>query len=174
MGMDPRGLALDSAGNALVAAEDAGTNQDGGLFIVDLTPGPTFGDRTLVSDFGDPAQGPIGSDPRSVALDGAGNALVIDDSSTNAEGGLYLVDLTPGPTFGQRTIISDFTNPAQGPLGQTPRGVALDSSGNALVVDGRTGTDDLGVLFRIDLTTGIRTIVSDFGNPAQGPLGAGG
>jgi hypothetical protein len=43
--------------------------------------------------------------------------------------------------------------------------------GDALVIDQTAGTDFLGALFRVDLTTGDRTLISDFGNAAQGSLG---
>ncbi len=49
--------------------ERAGVDNRGALFSVDLTPGgPTFGDRTLISDFGNAAQGPLGGDPTGVAI----------------------------------------------------------------------------------------------------------
>lgn len=46
--------------------------------------------------------------------------------------------------------------------------------GDILVVDTGTGvgTDDRGVLFIINPVTGFRTVLTDFGNPAQGPLGS--
>ena len=44
--------------------------------------------------------------------------------------------------------------------------------GDALVIDQAAGTGGLGALFRVDLTTGDRTLISDFGNAAQGPLGS--
>ena len=164
LGDDPMGVALDGAGNALVIDVDEGTGNDGVLFRVDLTTG----NRIVISDFGDPAQGPIGNQPIGVVLDGSGNAIVIDEQAeTNFDGALFRVDLTTG----NRVVISDFGNPAQGPIGDDPRGVTLDGSGNALVVDEDEGTGNRGLLFRVDLSTGDRTVISNFGDPAQGPLG---
>jgi hypothetical protein len=44
--------------------------------------------------------------------------------------------------------------------------------GDSLVIDVNAGTDFAGALLRLDLATGHRTLLSDFGNPAHGPLGA--
>lgn len=41
-----------------------------------------------------------------------------------------------------------------------------------LVIDPSAGTGLLGALFRVDPTTGNRTLLSDFGNAGQGPLGS--
>jgi len=149
---------------ALVIDLDAGTGSRGTLFSVDLITG----DRTIISDFGNAAQGPLGLTPIGVVLDPSGDALVIDqDAGTGSMGALFSVDLFTG----FRTIISDFGNAGQGPLGTIPRSIILDGSGNALIVDrGTTGAGD-GFLFSVDLTTGFRTIISDFGNAEQGPLG---
>jgi len=149
---------------ALVIDLDAGTGSRGTLFSVDLITG----DRTIISDFGNAAQGPLGLTPIGVVFDPSGDALVIDqDAGTGSMGALFSVDLFTG----FRTIISDFGNAGQGPLGTIPRSIILDGSGNALIVDrGTTGAGD-GFLFSVDLTTGFRTIISDFGNAAQGSLG---
>jgi hypothetical protein len=40
-----------------------------------------------------------------------------------------------------------------------------------LVMDGNTGTVGLGGLFRVHPATGGRRLLSDFGDPAQGPWG---
>ena len=45
------------------------------------------------------------------------------------------------------------------------------SQGDILVIDSQAGTNFNGALFVIDPVTGNRTLLSDFGNPAQGPLG---
>ena len=163
LGDNPSGIALDGNGNALVTDEE-GISVLGTLFLVDLNSGQ----RTVISDFGDPAQGPLGQNPFGVVLDPSGNALVTDESVDK----LFLVDLTPGPNLGDRTLISNFENPAQGPIGQFPQGLALESVGQVLVVDAEGGSDDRGLLFRVDTTSGDRTIISDFNAPAQGPLGS--
>src|SRR5262245_36034369 len=43
--------------------------------------------------------------------------------------------------------------------------------GDILVIDQLAGTSSLGALFRVHPETGVRTLLSDFGNAAQGPLG---
>ncbi|MFD0320245.1 hypothetical protein [Lysobacter gummosus] len=40
-----------------------------------------------------------------------------------------------------------------------------------LITDANGGTDGRGALYEVDLTSGARTLVSDLGNPQQGPLG---
>ena len=160
LGAFPFGLALDALGDILVIDSSAGTNGDGALFRVN----PTTGNRTLVSDFGDNAQGPLGSSPNGVALDASGSILVTD----NSVDALFRVNSATG----NRTILSDFGNFSQGELGVTPTAVALDASGNILVIDSDAGTNGIGVLFRVNPATGNRTVVSDFGDNAQGPLGS--
>jgi hypothetical protein len=143
----------------------AGTYQWGALFRVD----PTTGQRTLLSDFGNTDQGPTGGHPFGVAVEVSGAIVVINpDAGTNFRGALFRVDSTTG----QRTLLSDFGNTAQGPLGADPARGAVAGSGAILVIDFNAGTDGRGVLFRVDPTTGQRTLLSDFGNTAQGPLGA--
>jgi hypothetical protein len=74
---------------------------------------------------------------------------------------------------GARTLLSDFGNPMQGPTSTTtqPHGVALGAAGEILVVTRNGGTSSRGVLFGVNPTTGVRTVLSDFGNIMQGPLG---
>ncbi|MBW1789922.1 MAG: IPTL-CTERM sorting domain-containing protein, partial [Deltaproteobacteria bacterium] len=109
-----------------------------------------------------------GEDPSDLALSDSGLIFVIDsDGGTNAIGALYTVD----PSTGNRVLISDFGNIADGPLGSLPRGVTVTNSGDVLVTDRDAGTDGYGALFKVDPVTGARVMVSDFGNNAQGPLG---
>ena len=161
-------LALDAAPAAAdetyVVDQDAGSGAAGALFRVD----PASGNRSLVSDFGNPAQGPLGSDPSGLALEASGTVLVIDkDAGTDFGGALFRVD----PASGNRSLVSNFANAGQGPLGSNPSGLALEASGTALVIDYTGGTDILGALLRVD-GAGNRTLVSDFGDAAQGPLGS--
>ncbi len=97
-----------------------------------------------------------------------GDTLVIDfEAGTGGRGALFRVS----PANGSRAILSDFGNSAQGTLGDDPFGVALDASGNILVTDLDAGTNLHGALFRVNPATGNRTLLSDFGNSAQGTLG---
>ncbi|MFH0340715.1 MAG: hypothetical protein ACHBNF_01020, partial [Chromatiales bacterium] len=167
LGRQPYGVALDSSGNILVVDLGAGTGSDGALFRVN----PATGNRTLVSDFGDTNQGPLGVNLLGVALESSGNILVLDQSGgTNFNGRLFRVD----PNDGKRTVVSDFGNSAQGASGSGSSliGVALDASGNILVVDFNGGMNLRGALCRVNPTSGYRTIVSDFGNSAQDALGS--
>ena len=78
-------MTLDGTGDALVVDNNAGPGNNGALFRVNLATG----DRTIISDFGDSAQGPLGIDPFGVTLDGTGDALVVDDEAgTNFQGAL--------------------------------------------------------------------------------------
>ncbi len=166
LGLDPVGLALEGEGTVLVIDSNAGTGGFGALFRVH----PASGIRSLISDFGNAAQGPLGTDPFDFALEAGGTVLVIDSNAgTGGFGALFRVH----PTSGNRSLISDFGNaPRQGPLGVDPTGLALEVSGTALVIDFEAGTGSSGALFRVDPASGDRNMVSDFGNAAQGPLGA--
>ncbi|CAN5754321.1 hypothetical protein BH20PSE1_BH20PSE1_20630 [soil metagenome] len=162
-------LALDAAPAAAdetyVVDHDAGSGAAGALFRVDAASG----NRSLVSDFGNAAQGPLGADPSGLALEASGTVLVIDFSAgTDFGGALFRVDAASG----NRTLVSDFGDAAQGPLGSAPFGLALEAAGTVLVIDDTAGTGNAGVLFRVDRVSGQRTVVSDFGNAAQGELGA--
>ena len=55
-------------------------------------------------------------------------------------------------------------------LGSVPLAHAALSPGDVVVID-TGGTAASGALFRVDPTTGARTLVSDFGDSLQGPLG---
>jgi hypothetical protein len=74
-----------------------------------------------------------------------------------------------------RTIVSDFGDPQGGALIGTLNGLASDNSGQVFVSDNLgAGQLDQGAVLRVDTTTGIRIIVSDFGDATQGPTGAAG
>ena len=151
-----------SEGDILVIDHSAGTSFKGALFRVDQS-----GNRTIVSDFGNAAQGVLGSSPRGVAINASGEILVIDPTvGTSSKGALFTVDPS-----GNRTLISDFGNNTQGALGFSPFGVAINTSGEILVADTGAGTSSKGALFSVD-PSGNRTIISDFGNNTQGALGS--
>ncbi len=159
------GLAVEAAGTILVTDTFAGTNMQGGLFRVDAATGA----RTLLSDFGNAAQGPTGNQAYDVAIEAAGTILVLDYfAATDGKGALFRVD----PDTGDRTLLSDFGDDAQGPGGtKDPVGVAVEAAGTILIADYGAGTNFLGGLWRVDPVTGTRTLLSDFGNSAQGPTG---
>ncbi len=172
------------SGTLIVLDAIGGTQARGQLYAVSppLLLGPWT--RQVVSDFGNAQQGPLGTNPVSVAvLPAWGNTgrrlLVIDDAvGTDNRGALFRVD----PATGQRTILSDFGNPNQGPLGTGPSGVTVVPGilePEIYVVDPNYYTTDPingpfnGAVFRVNPSTGVRTVVSDFNNTAQGdtPIG---
>jgi hypothetical protein len=151
---------------------DAGTNQDGALFRLDLDTG----NRTLISDFGDPTQGPgqapLGANPFALTATPDGLVVMVQRAGTPCAtsvgcGALYVVD----PATGARTPLSDFGDPAQGPTGITPFGIAVDANGDLLVADQDAGGSGRGLLIRVSMSDGTRTVVSNFGDPSQGPTG---
>ncbi len=165
LGEEPSGVAVEPSGYILVTDPNTlGEDANATLFRVD----PKSGTRTVLSDFGNTAQGAVGANPLGVAVEPSGHILVTDSSSgTDSNGALFRVD----PKSGVRTVLSDFGNPAQGALGEEPFGVAVEAAGPILVMDANAGTDRKGALFRVDPKNGARTVLSDFGNPAQGPEG---
>lgn len=139
------------------------------------------GTRTVLSDFGNPAQGPTGGGGLTAVtwapagLLGLGQAILALDryAGTHDDGALFTVN----PSTGNRTLLSDFGNSSQGQIGADPTGVVTANGllglGTAYyVIDSSAGTNGAGGLFRVDPSTGNRTLLSDFGNSAQGPLGA--
>ena len=168
LGKSPEGVAIDGSGQMWVVDAEAGTDctgfgdHCGGLFRV-----APNGQRTLVSDFGDPAQGPLGDDPVGLVLDADGSFLVIDQfAGACGCGELFRVY----PATGQRVLLSDFGNAAQGPSGgRNPTAVAVAADGSILT-DGCPGASGNGAICRIDRLTGNRTNFADFGDPSLGPV----
>jgi hypothetical protein len=68
------------------------------------------------------------------------------------------------PTTGARTVLTDFSNAAQGPTGSSFK-VATGPGGLIYVTDG--ASDQLSKLFRV-FADGTRVVVSDAANAAQG------
>jgi hypothetical protein len=151
-----------------------------------ISVNPITGLRKLVSDFGDETQGPSGVDPARLAIDASGSVFVIDPSAgTSLEsceisffkpgcGALFKVD----PLTGNRILVSDFGVAAKGTIGVFPFALAIDASGDVFVLDLSAGTPrppceaGCGALFRVNPVTGVRTLLSNFGVQAQGPLGS--
>jgi len=89
-----------------------------------------------VSDFGVGVN--QGLDPFGVAVEASGHILVIDgDAGTGGLGALFRVD----PTTGERALLSDFGVGAN--QGVDPVGVAVEASGNILIIDQSAGTGSL-------------------------------
>jgi len=169
----PSGL-LVSGRTLLVLDPFGGTHQDGALFAVN----PSTGQRSILSDFGNPKQGlPLGVTPRglvaSAGVLGLGAAVYVVDSNagTNGHGLLTKID----PKTGNRSVLSDFGNSAQGQLGNNPASIAIAPPGifglspMLVVLDTASCTNRAGVLFTVD-PSGNRTALSDLGSLDQGPV----
>lgn len=160
----PEYVDVDASGNIFVLTLNGGTGVPNLLFQVD----PSNGNRTIISDYSNNAQGPSGTNPGGLAIDGSGNILANEREIEDMIGDSALLRIDPAT--GIRTILSDFTDSNQGPAGNNfLNGVTLENNGNILVVDGNGITN--GTLFRVDPTTGDRTVVSDFQDSNQGTLG---
>lgn len=133
-----------------------------GVFAVDTRSGA----RTILSAFDDPSQGPLGREPRGVAVSPRGRIFVLDrEAGAFASfGAVFAVDAS-----GRRVVLSDLSDPAQGPTGINPEGIAVARSGMIYVVDSDAGRDNAGVVLAIDPRSGARRLVTAFGDPAQGP-----
>jgi hypothetical protein len=165
LGLTQAAPAQLTPGDILVIDQSAGTDLRGALLRMD----PKTGTRTVLSDFGDSAQGPLGGDPVGVAVETSGTILVTDHFvGTNLGGVLFRVD----PQTGMRTVLSDFGDAGQGPRGEVPLGVAVEVAGTILVSNSVAGTNSRGALFRVDPQTGTRTLLSDLGDAGQGSSGA--
>jgi len=163
IGAEPHDLAMEPDGRICVIDDDVGTDGLGLLFRIFFTDGR----RTIISDFGDPAQGPLGGNPQGLALFTNGNLYVTDSSAPNGDGGLFRVDKHTG----FRTLVTDLSNAAQGPTAELARDVAEGPGGIIYLITSGGGTDNRGILFQVDPDSGFRTVISDMGDGAQGPTG---
>jgi hypothetical protein len=153
----------------LVTDSSGGTEGHGALYTID----PATGQRALLSDFGNSAQGPLGLYPEAVLAVPPGllswsGVLVCDSyAGTDGRGALFSVDAS-----GQRTVLIDFgdTSGYQGvyPDSMALYGGLLGLGRSVLVADGSAGTNEHGVLFRVDPVARTRTVISDFGDSSQG------
>lgn len=164
LGIDPFAMADEGSGTFIVVDLNGGTGLRGALFRVDKGGAA----RTLVSDFGDPIQGPLGVDPLAVAIEPTGDLLVVDPNARREGHGLLW---RVNPKSGRRNVLSDLVDPAQGSQIGRPGGVAVEPAGTILLVSPDWGVEARGALWRISPKTGSRTLLSDFGNAGQGDLG---
>jgi len=155
LGFHPTGVALLNDNSALVVSSGINNNFLGGIFSINVLTG----DRTVVSDFNNTNQGPGLNEPFGIAILNSNTALVMD--ATNDVLGssvLFRVNLNNG----NRTVLSNFSDAAQGQTGQFLRHVAIGNPGEALTTD-----VEAGILFSVDVNTGSRTVVSNLS--AQNP-----
>lgn len=86
---------------------DENNNLFGGDFLLRIDP--KTGQRTVLSDFGNPTQGIIGFIPRGAVVEKSGK-IIVSAILTEFSSSLFRVD----PKTGQRTLLSDSANPEQG------------------------------------------------------------
>jgi sugar lactone lactonase YvrE len=165
-------LGIEHSGKILIGTATDPDFASGAIFRVN----PRTGKRKLLSDLTNAAQGPIASlwFSTGLATEASKQILAITnavaDENNNPFGGDFLLRIDP--KTGQRTILSDFGNPAQGIIGFAPRGTVVEKSGKIVV--SAVVTEFSSSLFRVDPKTGQRTLLSDSANPEQGPpLSAG-
>jgi hypothetical protein len=136
----------------------------GALFVVNRADGAL----TALTDFGNPAQGPRGNDGGySLVLDNDGTFLTTDPyySVSNVDvGALFRVDPAGVPAGARTVLTTQLTHFST---------VALGTNGSILLGDCNTPTSGGfgGGICIVDRVTGAQTLLSDFGNPAQGPTG---
>jgi hypothetical protein len=99
--------------------------------------------------------------------------LVVDEdagstASTPIDGALFAI----ASNTGQRSIVSDFGNSAQGPLGGVPSNLAVINGTTLLVSDGNADAANDGAIFQIN-SNGTRSILVDFSLRGSTPLGGG-
>jgi hypothetical protein len=161
IGAEPWAVVMDNSGQILVLDGDTGSDpglcRSGVLFRVDSVSG----NRAVMSNFCDPAQGAAVSVPSGVAVETTGYVLVCD--------GRQVVRIHP--STGYRTVLSNLSDPGQGPTGVASYDVSVEPGGTILVATSYGGTDSKGAVFRVDPINGSRTLLSDFGAPVQGDVG---
>jgi hypothetical protein len=149
----------------------------GQLFLVDLDSG----ERRLISDFGDPAQGTLLGYPTGIAVETTGNILVVDNSPSDEVpapapgivGAIFRVD----PTDGTRFLVTEWNQPP-GMGSGGPYRIALESADSAVVTTtggGSPPSNPAGSLLRIPLNVGpltTSTTLVDFGDPNGGTVGS--
>jgi hypothetical protein len=193
---DPNDVAVDGAGNLVIA--DLVNNR---IRVVAETSGTFYGQSMTAGDIytvaGDNNVGPLGNGgpatsaaldhPEAVTVDGAGN-LVIADTDSNE---IRVVATTSGTFYGQPMTAGDiYLVAGTGVIGfsgdggaataaelSTPRGIAVDASGNLVIADTfnyriRVVATSSGTFYGQSMTAGdIYTIA---GNGTPGFSGDGG
>jgi streptogramin lyase len=152
----PSGVAVDAAGNLLIAQSNARIRRDAAVPGV-ITPVAGNGAGGFSGD-GGPATAASFSSPLGVAVDAAGNVLIADQSNSR----IRRVDAVTGVittvagngTFG----FSGDGGPATAASLSNPVGVAVDAAGNVLIADPNNFR-----IRRVDAVTGVITTVAGSG-----------
>jgi uncharacterized repeat protein (TIGR01451 family) len=146
------------APGTIVAVEPGGGNT-GRVYAVD----PVSGTRRLITDFADPASNTLGltGAPYGVAVGGDGTIYTTDHHNRL----VWSVD----PATGERRVLSDFADPTDGPTGNRPFGIVVDTDGDLLVIDkGECSLCGGGALFKISAHGHARTKILDIGRTPTG------
>lgn len=143
---NPLGIAVEDDGNLVVV--NVGGDHTARVLRID----PLTGHRSILSDDSTGSGPPFGY-PISIAVEAAGNLVVLDAGALRAgTPRIWRVD----PTTGQRTIVSDDTK-GGGPSFGSPIGIAVEANGTLVVVESRAG---LRAVLRVNPLSGDRTIIS--------------
>lgn len=121
IGLNQLSCPQPNPGDILVIDANAGTASKGALFNVDPSAG---GKRTIISDFGNQSQGPLGEEPIAMAVAPSGHVFVLDI----------------GTQWIFRVNLSTCKREIDGLGGGTD--IAIDASNNILVVDSNAGTGE--------------------------------
>ncbi len=157
----PISIVFDELNNRALVL-DSGFMEEA-VISVDLDPGPTFGVRTVVSDESTPNSDIDLGSPKAIALDSRNNRVIVLSEELNgskqSKHFLSQVDLTPGPSLGARTVISNIGLPnGENPL-VSSKDLALDEENNRVLVV-NSGFLSPAQVIAVDLDSGQRTVVS--------------
>ena len=160
-GRNPRAVTVEADGQILVTTGIPGTVEQQASARPRRPCHRRPGDRER---FRRQQPGGLGIEPRGVAVEAGGAILVIDAQGGTQRAGRAL----PGRPADRcpHARVSNFGQGAN--PGINPTSVAVEANGQILVTDeGHPITSPLGLLFRIDPQTGVRTILSDFNTGAN-------
>lgn len=145
-------IAIDASRNRALVVDLA----LGNIIAVDLT----HGKNTIFSSDAIPNTNFPLSIPCCIAIDSARNRAIVADYGLNA---LIAIDLTTGA----RTVLSSNTIPNSINAFYKPYGIVIDAKNNRVLVADNMKIDKLlfGAIVAVDLTTGARTIVTNYFTP---------
>jgi len=152
------GLIRDAGGNFYGTTQRGGTFNEGVVFKVDTTE-----TETVLYSFMDAG----GANPEAgLVRDSAGNLYgTTFGGGPGGAGVVFKLDTT-----GTKTVLYSFTGGANG--GNPQAGVIGDSEGNLYGTTSGGGSNDLGVVFKLD-TTGKQTVLHSFTGGADGARPSG-
>jgi len=159
----PRGVAVDSSGNILIADtfNDVVREVDTSGIITTVAGGaPLPAPGTGVGD-GGPATSAHLSNPTTVAMDSTGRMLIADQLDSRIRAVDSSATITTIAGNGEFSFSGD-NGPATGAELSEPYGIAVDNTGDLLIADTPNGR-----VRKVD-TSGIITTVAGGGTPAVG------